>query len=159
MDEMGRMAFEFVSVTEGNSDEKSPVHRALQEWESNTTPHPKTHPIGNEIHMHSFRRFGEAIAWLEQCGDCIVITKVETLQPRGGGPSRLIEFLITLADKYQIELCGHARKYVPDLPVPEGHLLTKEELEIFYKKRGFHLREIDRDTSEMSYVPRNISVQ
>lgn len=34
-----------------------------------------------------------------------------------------------------------------------GHLLTKEQLEEFYKKRGFLLRKIDADTSEMFYIP------
>ena len=135
----------------------TPLQQARHEWEANTTPHPKKHPLSKfraEFHTHEFRQFGQAIAWLNWTEDCIEITKFETLQPGGGGPSRLIEFLKTLADKYQVPLWGHARIYEPDPPIPEGHLLTRGQLENFYKKHGFKLRKIDTDTSELSYIPK-----
>lgn len=138
----------------------TPLQRAREEWEANTTPHPKKHPLSKfrmeEFLTHEFRQFGQAIALLDWAEDRIVITKFETLQPGGGGPTRLIEFLKILADKHQIPLWGHARKYDPDLPIPKGHLLTKDELEIFYKKRGFELCPIDADTSDMWYIPKKL---
>jgi hypothetical protein len=129
------------------------LQQAQQEWETNTTPCPKNHPVGKKNHIHEFRQFDKAIAWLNWTGDCIEIVKFETLQPGQGGPTHLINFLKSLADKYQVRLWGHARIYKPDEPVPMGHLLTKEQLEEFYKKRGFLLRKIDADTSEMFYIP------
>jgi hypothetical protein len=144
-------------MTATNDSEMTPFQRARKEWETNTTPHSKKHPLSKfrpVYHTHEFRQFGQAIALLNWAGDCIEITKFETLQPGGGGPSRLIEFLKELADKYQIPLWGHARKYDPDAPVPKGHLLTKDQLEVFYKKRGFQLCRIDDDTSNMWYFPK-----
>jgi hypothetical protein len=125
-------------MTVANNDEMTPLQRARDEWEANTTPHPKIHRIISEYRAE----------------DRIVITKFETLQPGGSGATRLIEFLKTLADKYQIPLWGHARKYDPDPPTPKGHLLTKDELDIFYKKRGFELCPIDANTSDMWYIPK-----
>jgi len=136
----------------------SPLQQAQHEWEASTTPHPKKHPLSKfrpEFRTHEFRQFGKAIVLLNWAEDRIEITKFETLQPGGGDATRLIEFLKTLADKYQIPLWGHARIYEPDPPFPEGRLLTQEELEAFYKKYGFELREIDSNTSEISYFPPN----
>lgn len=131
---------------------------AKKEWEANTTPCPKNHPVGKKIHIHEFRQFDKAIAFLNWEGDCVEITKLETLEPGQGGPSRLICYLKALADKYEVSLWGHARCYEPDLPTPKGHLLAKEELEAFYRKHGFQLRKIDSDTSEIRYFHnRNLS--
>jgi len=144
-------------MTVANNSEITPLQRARDEWEANTTPHPKMHRISEyreEFLKHEFRQFGQAIALLNWAEDCIEITKFETLQPGGGGATRLIQFLKTLADKYQVQLWGHARRYDPDPPMPEGHLLIKEDLEVFYKKRGFELRRIDADTSDMWYLPK-----
>ncbi|HZF02558.1 MAG TPA: hypothetical protein VE344_11785 [Methylomirabilota bacterium] len=134
----------------------TPLQKAQQEWEANTTPHCKKHSLSKfrpASHIHEFRRFEKAIALLNWTENCIEITKFETLQPGGGGATHLIKFLKTIADKYQIPLCGHAIKYDPDPPIPEGHLLTKEQLEGFYKKHGFQLRKINDETSDMLYVP------
>jgi hypothetical protein len=149
-------------MTVAKNCKMTPIQYARQEWEANTTPHPKQHRVSKmrmAFHTHEFRQFGQAIALLNWAGDRIEITKVETLQPGGGSPSRLIEFLKTLADKYQVTLWGHARIYEPDAPIPRGHLLKKDELENFYKKRGFQLREIDHDASEISYVPQKATSQ
>lgn len=147
-------------MTMAKDNEMTQLLRARREWDANTKPHPKQHRASEfrpEFRTHEFRQFGQAIALLNWIEDRIEITKVETLQPGSGGPSRLIEFLKTLADKYQISLWGHARKYDPDPPMPKGHLLTKDELEIFYRKRGFELRQIDDDTSEMWYIPKKLA--
>jgi hypothetical protein len=71
--------------------------------------------------------------------------------------SRLIRFLKLLADKYQIPLWGHARPYEPDPPHPAGRLLTKEELDNFYRKHGFKLSEIDSCISDIKYVPKKLT--
>lgn len=134
----------------------TPLKQAQQEWEADTMPHPKNHLCGKENRepcVHEFRQFDQAIALLDWAGDCIWITKFETLQPGQGGASRLIRRLKALADKYQVRLCGYAKNYEPDPPVPKGHLLTKEELEAFYEKHGFQRRKIDADTSEVLYLP------
>jgi hypothetical protein len=138
----------------------TPVEQAQRKWEANTKPHPKNHivrPVVRNnpiIFKEEFRQFDKAIALLNWNVDCIEILKLETLQPRHGGPTRLISFLKCIADEFQIPLWGHARLYELDPPFPEGDLLTKEKLYQFYEKHGFQLRKIDDDTSEISYAPR-----
>lgn len=65
-----------------------------------------------------FRRFDNAIAWLQWNEDCIEIKKLETLLPHGGGPTRLIKFLKTLADEFLVPLWGHARLYELEMGLP-----------------------------------------
>jgi hypothetical protein len=137
------------------NNEMTPLQCARQEWERGTTPHHKNHPVGKIFHIHEFRQFGQAIALLNWAENQIEIAKFETLQPNQGAAARLIKFLKTLADKYQIQLWGHARTYLPDAPVPIGQLLTKDQLDNFYRKQGFQLRKIDANTSEIRYTPQN----
>lgn len=113
-------------------------------------PVVKNNPIYNK---EDFRRFKNAIAWLQWNEDCIEIKKLETLHPHGGGPTRLIKFLIALADEFRIPLWGHAKLYELDTAFSKEDLLTQEQLEAFYKKRGFELRKIDDNTSEIKYIP------
>jgi hypothetical protein len=130
-------------MTAVNKNEMTPLQRAREEWEANTTSHPKKHSISKfrpAFHIHEFRKFGQAIAWLKWDGDYIEITKFEKLPGAGrqaGTP--LVEFLKSVADKYQIRLFGNATIYQPDPPIPEGPLLSQDQLEIWYKKHGFQL--------------------
>jgi len=130
----------------------TPLQLAKEEWERNTSPHTKLHPVGRGvIHEHEFRQYGQAIAWLKWDGDCIEIAKFETLQHGQGAATKLIEFLKCLADKYKVGIFGHATAYPPDPPIPEGELFSQEQLEAFYRKHGFKLRKISNDASEIIY--------
>jgi hypothetical protein len=141
----------------------TPVEQAQRKWEANTKPHPKNHIVrpvvrNNPIILkEEFRQFDKAIALLNWNADCIELLKLETLQPRQGGSTRLIRFLKCIADEFQIPLWGHARPYEPDPPCLAGRLLTKEELDDFYRKHGFELREIDPCTSDIKYVPKKFT--
>jgi hypothetical protein len=138
----------------------SPIQRARQKWEKETTEFPKMHLVrpvvqNNLIYFkQDFRRFGNAIAWLQWNEDCVEIKKFETLHPHGGGPTRLIDFLKALANEFQVPLWGHARVYELDTAFSKEHLLKQAQLEAFYKDHGFQLRKIDADTSEISYIPK-----
>ena len=118
----------------------TPLQLAQKEWEDKTIPHPKNHLVGKKIHIHEFRKFGEAIAWLQWDGKYIVISKFEKLPgaARGAG-TRLVRFLISLADKYQLRIFGNLRCYEPDPPIPCGSLMTQDVLESWYKKQGFKI--------------------
>jgi hypothetical protein len=141
----------------------TPIEQAQQEWDANTTAYPKIHHVrpivrNNPITFpEDFRQFDKAIALLNWNSDCIEITKLETLQPRQGGPSRLIGLLKRIADKYQLMIWGHARPYEPDPPFPVGGIITKDQLDNFYRRHGFVLREIDSYASEIKYVPNQFS--
>lgn len=141
----------------------TPLKQAQQEWETKTTPHPKIHHVRPVVRnspitrIEEFRQFDKAIALLNWDSDCIEILKLETLQPRQGGPSRLICFLKHLADKYQVTIWGHARPYEPDPPFPAGGIITKDQLDNFYRNHGFELREIDALTSDIKYLPKKLS--
>jgi hypothetical protein len=126
----------------GHSAALTPLQRARQEWEQVTTPCTKMHYIGKNPYRDEFRQYGQAIAWLEWDDEFIQITKIEALQPGRGAATKLIGFLKTLADKYQVRLFGNAVVYRPDPPIPEGNLLSQAELEGWYKKHGFQLRKI-----------------
>ena len=91
----------------------TPLQLAREEWERNTTQHTKLHPVGRGIiHEHEFRQYGQAMAWLKWDGDCIEIGKFETLHLGQGAASRLIEFLKSLADKYEVQIFGHAMSLI-----------------------------------------------
>jgi S1-C subfamily serine protease len=60
MDDWGKWRLNFCIMT--------PLQLARKEWEDNTTTHPKKHLIGKKTYTQEFRKFGEAIAWLEWDG-------------------------------------------------------------------------------------------
>jgi hypothetical protein len=121
----------------------TPLQQAQQEWEAVTTPHPKQHFYENgkkQVGKHQFRKFGQAIALLNWCEN-IEMTKLEKLPSGGRGATiPIVEFLKTLADNYHIRIFGHVKPYTPDPPWSDDEYIpTQEELEAWYKKRGFHL--------------------
>lgn len=130
-----------------------PLELAWQEWERQTEPYPKTHYIGKKPFIDEFRRYGDAIAWLEIGDDCITITKIEALKTGKGAARRLVEFLKSLADKYRVRLFGNAVVYPPDVPTPVGPLLSQQELEAWYAKMGFKLRKIAGTTITGIWYP------
>jgi hypothetical protein len=123
---------------------KTPLQLAQDEWEGKTQPNPKSHPVdlaGKVVHIHDFRKYGQAIALLNFDSEYIEITKLEKIPGAGRGAAiPLVEFLKAIADKYSLRLYGHATIYIPDPPIPEGPFPTQEELEIWYLNRGFKLR-------------------
>jgi hypothetical protein len=143
-------------MTAVNNNEMTPLQCAREEWEANTTPCPKKHSLSKfrtTFHIHEFRKFGQAIAWLKWNDDYIEITKLEKLPGAGrraGTP--LIEFLKSIADKHHIRLFGNATIYQPDPPRPEAPLLPQEQLEAWYKKHGFQLyKNIETGIVELWY--------
>jgi hypothetical protein len=131
-------------MTVANNNEMTPLQRAFEEWEANTTPHPKKHPLSKfrpTFHTHEFRQYEQAIALLNWTEDCIEIAKLEKLPGRVRGAAiPLVKFLKSLADKYHVRIFGHVKPYTPDPPWPDDeHIPTQEELEAWYKKHGFHL--------------------
>lgn len=132
------------------------LQRAREEWEANTTPLPKQHRVSGfrmAFRTHEFRQFGQAIAWLEWDGKYGDLKKLEKLPgaKRGAG-TLLLQFLKSLADKHQIRLFGNATVHEPDPPIPDGPLLSQEQLESWYKKHGFQLcRTVRSDIVEIWY--------
>ena len=130
----------------------SPLQCARQEWEDSTKPFPKNHWIGKDCHVDDFRLYSGAIAWIEWGDGRIFISKLEALQTSQGAAARLVEFLKALADKYHLHIVGRSKVYPPDPPAPEGPLLSQEQLDAWYQKRGFQLRKIrDNDASDFGY--------
>ena len=123
----------------------TPLQQAQQEWEANTTLHPKQHFYKNgkkQVGKQQFRKLNQAktIALLNWC-EYIEITKLEKLPGAGRGAAiPLVDFLQGLAKKYNIRISGHVKPYKPDPPWPDDeHIPTQEELEAWYQKHGFHL--------------------
>lgn len=136
--------FEFMSMKTANNDEMNPVQLVRQEWMTNTTRHPKQHRISEfrpVFHTHEFRQHGQAIAWLNWTDDYIDIAKLEKLPGAGRGAAiPLVEFLKTLSDKYHIRLSCQVNPYTPDPPWSDDERKpSQEELEGWYRKRGFRL--------------------
>jgi hypothetical protein len=112
---------------------------ARTEWKKNSAPSPRARVLKRRVVTEEFRRFGEAIALLEWTDRCTIL-KVETLRPRMGAATALVEYLKRLVDFYEIPLCGNITAYVPDLPTETSNILSQQELETWYAKRGFALR-------------------
>jgi hypothetical protein len=118
------------------------LEQARKEWEDNTEAAPKTVERGKykkSTRIHDFRRFGQAIAWLDWDAETIEIKKLETLKAGNGGATQLLKFLQTIADKHGLRISAWIVAYPPDPPAPAGKLLTQEELEGWYARRGFQI--------------------
>jgi hypothetical protein len=121
-----------------------PLQQAQQEWEVETTSHPKDHFYENgkkQEGTDQFRKRGQAIALINWDGEYIEIKKLEKLPGGGRGAAiPLVNFLKALADKYHIRLSGQAKPYTPDPPLPDDPIITEQEkLEDWYKKHGFQI--------------------
>ena len=116
----------------------TPIELVRAEWEASTAFCPRTWFAGKRrlLVTDNFRRYGEAIAVLEWSSYCVV-SKLESLSPRGGAASRLIAYLKTLADSHRIVLFGNATAYVPETQTVLNGLLTQSELEAWYQRHGF----------------------
>jgi hypothetical protein len=110
---------------------------ARAEWEAATIPHPLPHKQScGEIVEEPFRRYRDAIAWLDWDDYCIV-TKIETLRPRSGATGSLLSFLKTLAIKHGIRIYGNPVVYPPTCSQAAALPLSQEELNAWYSKHGF----------------------
>ena len=86
---------------------------AQAEWEAGTIPYPLPNKLSyGPVVEEPFRRYGEAIAWLEWEDDCVV-KKIETLKPRTGATTSLLSFLKLLAVKHGIRITGNPVIYEP----------------------------------------------
>jgi hypothetical protein len=110
---------------------------ARREWEQATTPYPLQHKQSyGEVVEEPFRRYGDAIAWLDWGHDC-AISKIETLRPRSGAASELLSFLKKLATKHGVRIYGNPVVYEPTCPQARGSPLSQDELKEWYRKQGF----------------------
>lgn len=145
-------------MTAVNNNEMTPLQRARQEWEANTTPYRKEHPISKfrpVFHTHEFRQFGQAIALLNWPDECLEIAKLEKLPAAGRGAAiPLVNFLEVLADNHHIRLSCQVKPYKPDPPWPDNERIpSQEELEAWYKKRGFQLFTRGKPASTQAWYP------
>ncbi len=138
---------DFCSIAE----QDTPLNRLWQEWLENTTPYFKTHYIEQKPYTYEFRRYGDAIALLEPKGDYLLISKLEALEPGRGAGKKLVEFLVRLADKYQMRLYARAVAYKPDPPVTSARLLSQEDLQAWYARLGFQVWQINKDSADIGY--------
>jgi len=118
------------------------LDQARKEWEDNTESAPKKVTQGTYKKwtvVQPFRRFGEALAWLDWNDDIIEIKKLETLNPGIGGPTKLLKFLQSIADKHGLRISAWIVAYSPDQPALEGKLRTQKGLEEWYRRRGFQI--------------------
>jgi hypothetical protein len=118
-------------------DPMSSLSSARAEWEAVTSPYPLLHKQSyGQIVEEPFRRYGDAIAWLNWQDDCI-ITKIESLKPRSGAAGSLLSFLKTLTVKHGIRVYGNPVVYEPTCQLAAASPLLQEELEAWYAKHGF----------------------
>ena len=142
----GQRAFEFHIM--------NPLQLAMKEWEDKTTPQHKERKGGKKIRIQEFRKYGEAIAWLELDSKHIEIKKIEKLSCKGrGAGTALIEFLKSLADKYQVRLFGGVVAYDLEPPISNCPTLSQAQLEDWYQKRGFQLRRIPDSDIVLIWYP------
>jgi hypothetical protein len=115
----------------------SSLFAAQMEWEAVTTPLQLPHQQSyGRIVEEPFRKYGDAIAWLDWQDNCIIM-KIETLKPRTGAATSLLCFLKTLATKHGISVSGQPIVYPPTLVSAAASPLSQKELEAWYSKNGF----------------------
>lgn len=107
----------------------SSILEARANWEIATTPYPllRKQSYGKLVE-EPFRRYGDAIAWLEWEENC-VITKIETLKPRSGAASALLSFLKALTERHCIRIYGNPLAYEPTCQLAAASPLSQQELE------------------------------
>lgn len=123
---------------------------ARAEWEASTESRPRVQRQGKRELIDEFRQYGNALAVLKW-GDFCTISKIESLRPGTGAATRLIEFIKSLAQKYQITLFGNATAYLPDNATTLDNFLTQDLLEGWYKRHGFQLHRNSLDGVEIWY--------
>ena len=104
----------------------------------------------------SFRRYGDAIAWLEWDVHCCSIKKVETLCPGSGHAKALLTFLKSLADKHQFLITGNPTAYPPAFSDIGERRLGQNELEEWYERNGFEILRRDGGWRFLCYPRRTI---
>jgi hypothetical protein len=113
------------------------IYSAQQEWESETTLYPLIHRLSRgKLEEEPFRRFQNAIAWLEWSEVC-TIKKIETLCPKTGAATSLLSFLKKIASKHSVYIFGNPCCYPPSSPEASQSPLSQEELFCWYSRRGF----------------------
>ena len=135
----------------------TPLSVARTEWEAGTTSYPLPHKQSyGEIIEEPYRRYGNAIAWLEWSDHC-EIRKFQTLTPKSGEATLLLTFLKALATKHGIRIFGNPVVYEPTYPLPSETLLTQEQLMSWYRKQGFVVGRTKAGTGYLWYpdVPKN----
>lgn len=111
---------------------------AKMEWERETVPHIITRRRRNRFVREHFRMLGGAIAWVEWPSRCELL-KIEALAPRTGAASRLLARLQSVCDRFNVPIFGNATAYEPSTE-QAASWLNQEELEEWYRRRGFALR-------------------
>lgn len=135
----------------------SSVSAAQVAWEAATAPYPLRHKQSyGEIVEEPFRRFGDAIAWLEWTDVC-EIKKLETLKPNSGAATRLLAFLKQLADEHGINLFGNPVAYDPTCSLAAASPLSQDELNSWYSRHGFLVGKSNAGVPFLCY-PNNLHI-
>jgi hypothetical protein len=115
----------------------SSISAARAEWEAATIPCPLSREQSHgEIVEEPFRRYGDAIAWLDWEDYCTIV-KIETLRPRSGAATSLLSFLKSVATRHGIRIYGNPVVYEPTCPQAAASPLSQKELAAWYSKRRF----------------------
>jgi hypothetical protein len=129
----------------------SSLSAARAEWEAATTRYPLRHKQSyGETVEEPFRRYGDAIAWLEWEDYC-VISKIETLRSRSGATTALLSFVKVLATKHCFRIFGNPVVYEPTCPQAAVRPLSQEELNDWYSRQGFIVGRSERGVPYLWY--------
>ncbi len=104
-------------------------------WYRSTRPSDR---VNRAPDLFPFRRFGDAVAWVEWRGpEPAMLMKVETLAPGKGAASRLLRHLIAIADAHRIRLAGVAIAYATAECADAESATGQQRLEAWYRRLGF----------------------
>lgn len=125
-------------------------------WKLATSTAPITRSTRRGEIVDPFRRYGDAIAWLVWNEVC-EFKKVETINPRTGAATRLVDFLVGLAKEHEFVIFGNATTYEPNSSVIRGDGLDSEQLAAWYQRRGFTIRRPQNGPIIFEFRPERIS--
>lgn len=130
------------------------AYLARLEWEKETYSYPKIRQSARgRIAEDPFRRYGDAIAWLEWDVHCTIV-KIETIFPKNGHGTALLTFLKVLADKHGVLITGNPIAFKPAFSETGDRFLEQDQLEEWYSKNGFMI--LKRETgARFLWYPRS----
>jgi hypothetical protein len=112
------------------------IRSASEEWDDATTPFPKSEWRRGKEFIDPFRKYGNAIAWIEWNGMCTII-KIESLVQKQRAGTALLTKLKEICDKHELRMFGNATAYQPSDCRDLSAVLTQSELVGWYQRNGF----------------------
>jgi hypothetical protein len=124
---------------------RSRQERCDAAWEAATSQHPVEHRRGKRVTVHPFRRYGDAIAWVEWLPSHASLLKIERLDGASSGSgSALLKLIQKICVEHGLALHANVAPYRRE---PDGEIVDdphgSARLIGWYRWQGFDITKAD----------------